>query len=241
MVPVLAVAGILVALGGLLALGVFSPGRSDPNNPPATPSENRSGSLSDDEPDPAADSFSDTPSSQLVTDAASPGPTSGLTARPEAAAEPGSFRYPLATRESLTPVLADGSLLLQADATRAFWRMQGAARRAGIRLYTLRGYVDVAAETQYWQSQDPSLGEADLQARVALRNYHSVYGIDIGDYQAPDSDRSPSFQETEAFGWLAENAEQYGFVPWTAAVALETLDRPWHWHYEPESGDGQVQ
>ena len=142
--------------------------------------------------------------------------------------------YPPVAVAELKPILASGEVPLRPEATQAFWRMQGVARKAGIRLYPLLGYLSPDAEAAYWRDQDPTLTGATLADRLRLSNYHSGYGLNIGDYAAPDSDGQVSFQDTAAFGWLMANAATYGFERWDRDRADPSLDRPWHWHYNPD-------
>ncbi|MGA1284492.1 MAG: pentapeptide repeat-containing protein, partial [Prochlorothrix sp.] len=203
-VALVAIAAIVATIGGLAALGVLSFDQIGQSSP--TDSATRGTAAA-------------TPSASPDAIAAEPDP-SAPTSRDAIAVSP------TAETADLKAVLGDGTILLQPPATEAFWKMQGAARKAGIRLYPLQGYLTPDAETAYWQSQEAALATTDLETLTSLSNYRSGYGIDIGDYNQADSDQAPSFRDTKAFAWLSENAEDYGFVPWTAAVALDSVDRP---------------
>ncbi|MEB3163030.1 MAG: pentapeptide repeat-containing protein [Prochlorothrix sp.] len=211
-VALIAIAAIVATLGGLAAFGVLSFDQIGQSSPADSTARGTAAATPSASPD------------AIATEPDPPTPNSRNTAAVA----------PTAEAADLTATLEDGTILLQPAAAAAFWEMQEAARTAGISLYPLQGYLPPAAETAYWQSQEAALAATNLETLTSLSNYRSGYGIDIGDYNQADRDQVPSFRDTQAFAWLAENAEDYGFVPWTAAVALDSVDRPWHWHYNPD-------
>ena len=211
-VALIAIAAIVATLGGLAAFGVLSFDQIGQSSPADSTARGTAAATPSASPD------------AIATEPDPPTPNSRNTAA----------IAPTAEAADLTATLEDGTILLQPAAAAAFWKMQEAARKAGIHLYPLQGYLPPEAETAYWQSQEAALAATNLETLTSLSNYRSGYGIDIGDYDQADRDQVPSFRDTQAFAWLAENAEDYGFVPWTAAVALDSVDRPWHWHYNPD-------
>ncbi|MGI8935558.1 MAG: D-alanyl-D-alanine carboxypeptidase family protein [Phormidesmis sp.] len=117
-----------------------------------------------------------------------------------------------ATPQDLTPLLADGSILLRPDAAEAFWQMVVAAREADIDLYPLAGY---AASSDATPSAD----------------YASGYALDIGGADST-TDQQASFAQTDAFRWLQQNAQDYGFAQSSPKKGLFGIgSEPWHWRY----------
>jgi D-alanyl-D-alanine carboxypeptidase len=115
--------------------------------------------------------------------------------------------YPAAQPKSLTPLLEDGSMLLQPAAATAFWQMVVAARADGIALYPLSGYA-------------------------IKDDYITGYALDIGG-AAAELDRQTSFAQSATFQWLKRNAQDHGFE---LSVAKDRLlggafEQPWHWRY----------
>ena len=114
--------------------------------------------------------------------------------------------------QTLVPLLADRSILLQPDAAEAFWAMVAAAKAEGVALYPLAGY-------------EKGNGE-----------YATGYAVDIGG-AAPNLDKQAGFAQAPEFLWLKNNAETYGFEP--AFVEDRTLGgsfkRPWHWRYRVDT------
>jgi serine/threonine protein kinase len=127
-----------------------------------------------------------------------------------------SAAYPTAPAKSLTPLLKDGSILLQPAAATAFWQMVAAARADGVALYPLSGYA-------------------------ANGDYATGYAVDIGG-EAVESDRQPQFSHSSAFQWLKRNAQDYGFE---MSVSKDRLlgglfDEPWHWRYVGDESSRKV-
>ncbi|MEO0455925.1 MAG: M15 family metallopeptidase, partial [Cyanobacteria bacterium P01_A01_bin.114] len=133
----------------------------------------------------------------------------------------GQAGYSDASPEDLTNLLEDGSIQLQPAAAKAFWQMASAAKAEGVRLYPLSGYVSRQALEQ--RSSD-----ADW---LRASDYPTGYSVDIADLDAAEStDRHPTFEQTQAFSWLQQNATSYGFelsFPEGSKAGYE----PWHWRY----------
>ncbi|MGB3293875.1 MAG: D-alanyl-D-alanine carboxypeptidase family protein [Phormidesmis sp.] len=135
--------------------------------------------------------------------------------------------YPKAKTADLTPLLADGSILLRPAAADAFWQMVVAAREDGIELYPLAGF---SAETE--------------------QDYVTGYALDIGGAAAAD-DQQDSFARTAAFRWLRANAQSHGFERSVLATGLANrllpggllggaVTEPWHWRYVGDAQSQQV-
>lgn len=134
--------------------------------------------------------------------------------------------YPQAKPADLTPLLADGSMLLQPAAADAFWQMVVAARADEVELYPLAGF------------------RAD-----AGQDYVTGYALDIGGAEEAD-DQQASFAKTAAFQWLKANAQSHGFELSVSSTGLahkllpdrllggNATPEPWHWRYV---GDAQSQ
>jgi hypothetical protein len=129
--------------------------------------------------------------------------------------------YKPASTQALTPLLKDGSILLQLAAADAFWQMVSAAQADGIALYPLSGYSATEG---------------------SARDYVTGYSVDIGGEEA-SLDRQGQFAQTGAFKWLKGNAKDYGFElsvqrDRQKPQFLGSFVEPWHWRY---IGDAQSQ
>jgi serine/threonine protein kinase len=127
----------------------------------------------------------------------------------------------------LSNLLADGSILLRTEAANAYWDMVAAAQEAGVELYALSGYQD---------PNQPTVLPVDSDASEVVNDYHTGYALDIGG-RDETTDRQPSFNETDAFQWLTENAQLYGFElsPRKKGLVGSASLEPWHWRYLPET------
>ncbi|MGB7250839.1 MAG: D-alanyl-D-alanine carboxypeptidase family protein [Phormidesmis sp.] len=131
----------------------------------------------------------------------------------------GQKPYPVAKPATLTPLMADGSILLQPAAAKAFWDMVIAAQADGIELYPLSGYRDSPQQ-----------------------DYSTGYALDIGG-ELEDADQQASFADTKAFKWLMDNAQTYGFAlsaPKSNLITGKTSDEPWHWRYVGDTQSQQI-
>ncbi len=125
--------------------------------------------------------------------------------------------YAAADPKVLTPLLDDGSILLQPAAAAAFWQMVVAAQSDGIALYPLSGYAPE-------------------------NDYITGYAIDITTGERADLDRQAGFAETPAFQWLNRNAQSYGFQISSSNDRLlgGALEEPWHWRYIGDDSSRKV-
>lgn len=123
--------------------------------------------------------------------------------------------FVVADPQVLTPVLADGSILLQPAAAKAFWQMVSAAKDDGITLYPLAGHRGNESEND-----------------DGILDYATGYAIDIGGAEE-SSDRQREFSQTSEFQWLERNASDYGFELATSKGRLlgSAEAEPWHWWY----------
>ena len=122
-----------------------------------------------------------------------------------------SVDYTPANPQTLAPLLADGSILLQPAAAKAFWQMVAAAKKENVTLYPLAGYRESADE---------------------VLDYATGYAVDVGGAEE-SADRQASFAQTAEFQWLRRNAKTYGFELSTPKDRLlgGTFEEPWHWRY----------
>ncbi|MFK8185681.1 MAG: D-alanyl-D-alanine carboxypeptidase family protein [Phormidesmis sp.] len=119
--------------------------------------------------------------------------------------------YTAADPNTLTPLLADGSMLLHPTAAQSFWQMAAAAKTDDITLYPLAGHRE---------SEDEVL------------DYATGYAMDIGGADEA-SDRQSDFAKTPEFQWLKRNAKAYGFelANTTEPLLTGAVKEPWHWWY----------
>ncbi|MGB3766917.1 MAG: D-alanyl-D-alanine carboxypeptidase family protein [Phormidesmis sp.] len=168
--------------------------------------------------------------------------------------------YPVADAEQLVPLFSgDSSLLLQPAAVMAYWQMSAAAEADGIKLYPLSGYRSepeampptspIDTQDAQNQAEAQALEDAQTEAQKSARHaadYHTGYALDIGG-ASESTDRQPSFAKTDAYKWLADNAETYGFKlssttpsPLKRGLLGVASDQPWHWRYVGDEASQEI-
>ena len=149
------------------------------------------------------------------------------------AAEP--VLYSAANPSTLTPLMADGSILLKPAAAEAFWRMVADASQDDIEIYPLSGYRAILDSGQ-------TVGTASISSQAvptqAQSDYVTGYALDIGGEIAA-WDKKSDFANTKTFKWLIQNGQNYGFElsfsKQGALLGTTTSEEPWHWRYAKAS------
>lgn len=149
----------------------------------------------------------------------------------------GHNRMPEAPEGELVPVLADGSVRLRGAAASAFFRMQEAASRDGVRLAPLSGFRSLKEQqVLFYDVKAARVQGARERARVSappgFSEHHTGYALDVGDADRPTTHVEPEFDQTRAYAWLQRNAAKYHFemsfpLDNPRGIAYE----PWHWRF----------
>lgn len=145
------------------------------------------------------------------------------------AVSPAQSRYPEATADQLVCLYRDcqpGDRLRPA-AFDAFWRMWAAAREEGVQLKALKGFQTIEAQ----RIALTDLPESQRQKQLYHSDYHTGYGVAIGDGQSPESNEEKAFDRTAAFRWLQENAATFGFELARPKRSRQLPYEPWRWRY----------
>lgn len=190
-------------------------------------------------------------SSQPPTTSSNPTPTKTPAAQPTPTPEPlpsptvegeinnllGHLPYQQAPESSLEAVTADGSIRLRSPAAQAFEKMQAAAAADGVDLVPLSGFRSTAEQKHLFFDIKAQRGQvttkrAEVSAPPGYSEHHTGYAIDLGDAQAPETHIVESFEQTEAFAWLKENAAHYSFeLSFPRDNPQGISYEPWHWRY----------
>ncbi|NJN85243.1 MAG: M15 family metallopeptidase [Leptolyngbyaceae cyanobacterium SL_7_1] len=125
---------------------------------------------------------------------------------------------------------------LRSDAALALMQLIDAARADGVWIVPVSGFRDVSRQEMLFESRIDELGSEELAARsVAPPGYsehHTGYAIDLADGLARARDISISFVQTEAFAWLTEHGEDFGFeLSFPRDNEQGVNFEPWHWRY----------
>lgn len=125
---------------------------------------------------------------------------------------------------------------LRSDAALSLMQLLDAARANGVWIVPVSGFRDRDRQEMLFEAQVQELGSEELAARsVAPPGYsehHTGYAIDLADGIARARDVSISFVQTEAYTWLTEHAQEYGFeLSFPKDNSQGVNFEPWHWRY----------
>ncbi|WP_242967441.1 M15 family metallopeptidase [Faecalibacterium sp. An77] len=135
---------------------------------------------------------------------------------------------------------------LQTEAADAFLEMQAAAAADGVTIWMQSGYRSVSYQTtlynnktqQYLNQGYDEATARELAAGIVNPPGYSEHNCGLAaDLNCPDfTDLDTGFENTTAFAWLCEHAEQYGFIlrypkGEEAEAVTEITYEPWHWRY----------
>ncbi|MDB9526714.1 M15 family metallopeptidase [Oscillatoria sp. CS-180] len=153
----------------------------------------------------------------------------------------GHFAYEEAPETELVSSAYDSAVQLRPSAVEQFDAMVAEAESQGIYLVPISGFraiedqhylfFDVKAE----RGQTP-LTRAEVSAPPGYSEHHTGYAIDIADANAPGTDLSVAFEETDAFKWLEKNAPRYSFeLSFPRGNPQGVQYEPWHWRFVGDS------
>jgi zinc D-Ala-D-Ala carboxypeptidase len=152
----------------------------------------------------------------------------------------GHFAYSEAPESSLQAIATkdDGyQIKLRQNAARYFLNMVEAARLEGVELEAISGFRSLAVQKELFfeigkeRNQTPS-ERAKVSAPPGYSEHHTGYAVDISDRLNPSTNLSPSFDRTNAFGWMSKNAARYGFeLSFPPNNRQGVMYEPWHWRF----------
>lgn len=149
----------------------------------------------------------------------------------------GHLPYPEAPLSELVPITPDGRIKLRKAAAQEFQRLMADAQARGVAIMPLSGFRSkVDQDHLFFEIKRERGQEARQRALVSAppgySEHHTGYAIDIGDATDPASYLHPSFDQTEAFAWMEENAAYYSFeLSFPKNNPQGISYEPWHWRY----------
>ena len=128
------------------------------------------------------------------------------------------------------------ALWLHAGAARGWERLRGAARRDGVILEAISGYRSHDYQLGIFERKLARGQEVaqilQVNAAPGYSEHHSGLALDIGAPGEPPAEES--FEDTDAFSWLAENAATHGFhMSYPRDNPHGIVYEPWHWRFQP--------
>ncbi len=166
-----------------------------------------------------------------------PSPVPGLAARLSADGRLlGHLPYPQAPAASLVAI-APG-IELRSDAARAFVAMRRAAAAEGVDLRVISAFRSVELQKSLFfdvkaeRNQSPR-SRAKVSAPPGYSEHSTGYAVDLGDGRQPETNLSQSFEQTDAYRWLAANANRHHFsLSFPRGNPQGVSYEPWHWRFE---------
>jgi D-alanyl-D-alanine carboxypeptidase len=142
-----------------------------------------------------------------------------------------------APEDDLVPLESNPEIRLRSTAAEQFEEMRQAAKRAGHTLIPLSGFRTQEEQEYLFFGIKAERGQnaetrAEVSAPPGYSEHHTGYAIDIGDATQPDTHLQEEFGETEAFEWLEENANSFGFeLSFLPDNPQGVVFEPWHWRF----------
>jgi D-alanyl-D-alanine carboxypeptidase len=182
----------------------------------------------------------------VVTPSESPTSTASTTPTPTVSPTPsptlpdnllGHLPYEEAPATQLENITDDGSHRLRKAAAQAYLEMEQQARASGVSLVPISTFRTVKDQEGIFFEIKAQRGQgattrAEVSAPPGYSEHHTGYAIDIGDGNRPATNLSVSFEQTEAFQWLKENAAFYSFeLSFPKNNAQGVSYEPWHWRF----------
>lgn len=125
-------------------------------------------------------------------------------------------------------------LWLHVEAARAWSNMRHAALRDDVVLEAISGYRSHAYQLGIFERKRARGDTVEQILRVnaapGYSEHHSGHALDIGAPGEPPAEES--FEHTDAFAWLVDNARGYGFVMSYPRDNPHGISyEPWHWRH----------
>lgn len=125
---------------------------------------------------------------------------------------------------------------LDQETGEAFKRMKADAKTQGIDLVLISGFRTISAQAKLFEKQIQKRGSKEAASKLSAppghSEHHTGYALDIGDGKQPSFDLKFQFENTEAYRWLVNNADKYGFELSFPKNNIQGVSfEPWHWRY----------
>lgn len=125
---------------------------------------------------------------------------------------------------------------LDPEAGRALMKLIYAARDEGVWVVPVSGFRTIERQQKLFQDQIKRRGSAEAAAKVSApagySEHHTGFAVDLADGQFPKQDVTYQFENTDAYRWLKNHAQEFGFeMSFTSNNSQGLSYEPWHWRY----------
>nr|WP_228035739.1 M15 family metallopeptidase [Oculatella sp. LEGE 06141] len=163
----------------------------------------------------------------------------------------GHLPYPEAARDQLIPIgsYSQGTEqrfeYLTPEAGLALMKLLDAARADGVWIVPVSAFRDVERQDLLFQLQVQQAGSRQAAATAVAppgySEHHTGLAVDLADGLARARDVSLSFGQTEAFQWLSQHAQSFGYeMSFPADNPQGVIYEPWHWRFVGSSDAARV-
>lgn len=145
--------------------------------------------------------------------------------------------YDLADASSLVAISSNPMVQLKPEVAQKVETMMVQARSAGASLDVISGFRSLEDQQYLFFDLKAERGEtaqtrAEVSAPPGYSEHHTGYAVDFIDTAQPATELNASFENTNAFRWLEENAAYYGFeMSFPKDNEQNVTYEPWHWRY----------
>lgn len=149
----------------------------------------------------------------------------------------GHRSYDVADDSNLVAISSNPMVRLQPEVAQKVETMMVQAHSAGASLDVISGFRSLEDQQYLFFDLKAERGEtaqtrAEVSAPPGYSEHHTGYAVDFIDTAQPTTDLNASFENTNAFRWLEENAAYYGFeMSFPKDNEQNVAYEPWHWRY----------
>jgi zinc D-Ala-D-Ala carboxypeptidase len=129
---------------------------------------------------------------------------------------------------------------LHSEAALALMKLIYAARDEGVWIIPVSGFRTIANQEKLFQAQIRKTGSEAAAAKISAPSgyseHHTGYAIDLADGHYPNQDITTDFQQSGAFHWLIQHANEFGFeMSFPPNNPQGVSYEPWHWRFRGSS------
>ncbi len=145
--------------------------------------------------------------------------------------------YPIADAGSLVAISTNAMVRLKPEVAQKVEMMMADARAVDVRLDVISGFRSLEDQRYLFFDLKAERGQttqtrAEVSAPPGYSEHHTGYAVDFIDLAQPITELNTSFEQTQAFHWLKENAAYYGFeMSFPKDNEQNVAYEPWHWRY----------
>jgi D-alanyl-D-alanine carboxypeptidase len=154
----------------------------------------------------------------------------------------GHFLYPQGDTDRMVIISSYGARqyqrfeYLHPEAAEALMNMIYTARDEGVWLVPVSGFRTLEEQQFLFERQIQKRGTKENAAKVSAppghSEHHTGFAIDLTDGNFPKKDLTIDFENTPAYQWLINHAQEFGFELSFPRNNLQGVSyEPWHWRY----------